>query len=355
MRRLLTALIGLALLAGAVGVGWWAGREALVPPEDPLGGVVEPVTYTVVEGRVGRSLTFTAVAEWELVPLARTVAAGTVTSVAVVDGDMVRAGDTIMAVDLRPVVVAVGSTPMFRDLADEAEGPDVAQLQSFLAAQGFYEGEIDGVFGRVLRDAIKAWQKTVGVPDDGVVRRSDLVFIDSLPARVALSTEVNVGALLSGGEQAIWLIPDEPMFRIPLTIDQRTLVPLSSPVFVSFPDGVWAAHTVAAVEQVERGQLDLILAGADGGPVCGSDCASWLSLTDRTDFRAEVVVIPETIGTVVPVAAITTGPSGEPHVTLPDGITRMVVVVESSDGLAVVAGVTVGEVLLLPFTTTQDG
>ena len=323
-------------------------------PDDPLDAVAEPVTYEVVEGRVGRSLTFTAVAEWELAPLARFSGSGTVTSVDIADGDEVAAGQQVLSVDLRPVVVAEGAVPMFRDLSVRSEGEDVAQLQELLTTLGFYDGEVDGDFGSGMRAAVRDWQDSLGLDDDGVVRRSDVIFVPSLPARVALGEDVAVGAPLSGGEQVLWLIPDSPLFRIPLAIDQRALVPLAAPVNVTYPDGVWAAQTTQAVESPEQGQLDLILEGTGGGPVCAQTCSQWLSLTGRTDFRAEVVVIPETSGQVVPVAAITTSTDGTPQVTMADGTLRNVTVVESSDGLAVVDGVEVGAQLQLPFSEAPD-
>ncbi|HDH02704.1 MAG TPA: hypothetical protein ENH15_00480, partial [Actinobacteria bacterium] len=269
-RRILGIFVVSLLLPLAVGAGWWASRQALISPQDPLAAVAERVIFEVAEGRLGRSLTFNAVAEWEQAPLAPTAAAGTVTSVGVADGDLVDIGDVVFSVDLRPVVVASGLTPMFRDLALRAEGPDVAQLQAFLAFEGLYEGELDGKFGSGTRAAVREWQDTMGVDDDGKVRRGDIVFFAELPARVALGDDVAIGVALTGGEQTLWSISDEPSFWIPLSLDQRTLVPLSSAVNVTYPDGVWAAHTVKALESPEEGQLHLTLEGVDGEPVCGA-------------------------------------------------------------------------------------
>ncbi|NOY56426.1 MAG: peptidoglycan-binding protein, partial [Actinobacteria bacterium] len=297
------------VLVGAM--GFWAGRVALVSPENPLTAPA-PLTYTVEEGQVGRSLTFTAIAHWELSPAGRNGAAGVVTSMPVTAGDEVSAGDVLYTVDLRPVVVAVGSVPAFRDMSLAAAGPDVAQLQELLVALGFLDVEPDGVFGRSTQSAVKAWQRSLGVKDDGVLGAGDVVFVPELPVRVAFADSLRVGARLSGGEEVVLTVPADPTFVIPLSPEQRSLVPLAAEVKVTYPEGVWEARVQEAVESPQMGRLDLVLGGADGGSVCGDDCAAWVGLLDQTDFRAQVVVIPDTVGPLVPISAIGTDAANEP-------------------------------------------
>jgi len=50
-----------------------------------------------------------------------------------------------------------------------AEGASVERLQTALQAAGFYDGRIDGDFGRGTRRAVQAFQRGAGLPDDGVV------------------------------------------------------------------------------------------------------------------------------------------------------------------------------------------
>jgi peptidoglycan hydrolase-like protein with peptidoglycan-binding domain len=56
-----------------------------------------------------------------------------------------------------------------RTLASGARGDDVAELQRFLAVQGFSVGTIDGVFGPVTQRAVKAFQAANGLTADGTV------------------------------------------------------------------------------------------------------------------------------------------------------------------------------------------
>lgn len=89
--------------------------------------------------------------------------------------------------------------------------------------------------------------------------------------------------------------------------------------------------------------------------MCGKACADWVSLAGRTDFGAEIVVVPETTGPVVPGAAIITDPGGGHSVRLASGDEVGVEVVESTNSLAVVTGVEVGDVVVLPYGRPEEG
>jgi len=339
--------VGLLVAAALVAAGWWAASVSLEPPKDPLGEPV-PVEYTVADGVVGRSLRLASVASWQFRDLVRNASSGVVTSVAIAPGDEVSTGDVLYSVDLRPVVVAQGATPMFRDLGLNAEGPDVEQVQELLAVLGFYDGEIDGDFGSGVRAAVRDWQAAHGLEEDGVVRRGDVVFVGSLPARVVFTEEVMVGAPLAGGEVVVRELVGDPEFGIPLSPEQRSLVPLSADVFVTYDGGVWPGRIVEAVEDELRGELRLILDAPDGGAVCGLDCAGAVPLLGESSFSTEIVVVPETEGPVVPVAGIVTSPDGSASVRMVGGEMTSVTVVAVADGLAVVEGVSAGDVILLP-------
>jgi len=352
VRRLLRVLAVLVVGAGLVAAGWWAARSALEPPSDPL-GADEPVVYEVVDGTVGRSLPFAAVAEWPMEDLARNAAMGVVTSVGVADGEVVDADDVLYSVDLRPVVVAPGVVPAFRDLTLRVEGPDVAQLQGFLSRLGFYDGEVDGSFESGTRAAVVDWQEAIGVPGDGVVRAGDLVFVPELPVRIALDEGVSVGAPLVGGEVTVRRVVGDPSFTIPLSPEQRSLVPLDADVLVSHSGGVWEARIQQVREDDALGQLSLDLEAVGGGSVCGGDCAAEVALGGMTDFSSELVVVPETAGPVVPLAAIMTAVDGSTSVTTREG--RVVVeIVAASAGLAVVDGVSVGDEIILPISGSDQ-
>ena len=64
-------------------------------------------------------------------------------------------------------VVANASTD--QDLKIGMEGDNVIQLQKWLKNQGFYTGKIDGQFGNYTEQAVKNFQKFVGIKPDGIV------------------------------------------------------------------------------------------------------------------------------------------------------------------------------------------
>lgn len=342
------SVVGMVVLVGVVAVvGFWAGRAALEPPDDPIEVVRETVVYTASEDTVGRSFSFTAVGEWELVPVGISGGGGTVTGIDVAAGDSISAGDVLFRVDLRPVVAAEGAVPMFRDLGLRSTGEDVAQLQALLTTLGLFEGEIDGSFGSSTQAGVRRWQDSLGVADDGIVRAGDVVFLASLPSRVLLAEDVVPGARLGAGEEVVLSVPDAPYFYVPLAPDQATLVPLTAEVEIVFTDGVWEGQIVRAVE-TDVNELHLEVTASDGGPVCGDVCAAWVDLSAPTSFRANIIVVPNTTGVAVPVAGIATDPGNNSFVTLADGTMVEVEVVASADGLAIVDGLSEGTDILLP-------
>ncbi len=104
-------------------------------------------------------------------------------------------GDIALRIDNRPITLAAGTTPLYRELRlvgsgerDEAgnrlghqKGFDVEQLQQFLLDSGFDDDgklEVDADFGPSTKRAVQDWQEAVGHPATGRVDRSQLVFID---------------------------------------------------------------------------------------------------------------------------------------------------------------------------------
>ena len=337
------AVVGLAALL--VAAGWWAGRTALDPPADPL-VAAEPVTYRVVTGTVGRSLRLTIVAEWQLEDLAPSSAVGTVTSVAVSDGDEVSAGDTVYTVDLRPIVAAVGAVPAFRDLSLGSQGPDVAQLQILLAEEGFYSDESDGEFGRGTLAAVRRWQESLGLNPDGVVRQQDVLFLPDLPSRVVRTESIRAGMLLSGGEVTLRRIDGDPTFWIPLSPDQRGLIPRGAEVRIFAGDVVWRGFTTDVVEA--ETELTVSVASSTTNPICAPDCRTAVPFLAPSNMDAEVVLIPDVTGPVVPLAAVQTTPEGQTVVQRVDGSRVAVQIRAVADGIAAVVGIDPGEELALP-------
>lgn len=345
--RVRPALVGWALAAMVTGaLGTWAVLRVLSPQAD----VLEAPGYTLVtaqRGTVGQALRLNTSALWEADAELANQASGTVTSVGLSDGVVAEPGAQLYTVDLRPVVVAAGVVPAFRDLSWGDRGADVAQVQAMLAALDYAPGEPDGAFDAAVDSAVRAWQRDVGVTVDGVVRRGDIVFVPSLPARLALAPEVAVGAVLTGGEPMVRVLPATPVFSIALPENQSRLVTAGMKVDITAADGRrWSAE-VTAVATDESGSPTARLGGIGGAPICTDDC-TLIPYGETMLLPSVIHVVPEIEGVTVPAAAVVTAADGRAGVVLESGEFHPVTVVAGASGMVVVEGIDDGTRVRIP-------
>jgi peptidoglycan hydrolase-like protein with peptidoglycan-binding domain len=219
-----TALIACAVVVvaavavvGALGLG---GGEEKGPSAPPRAGSVVPVTRTTltertdVDGQLGFGTE---------IPLP-VKATGTVTWLPQQGATMER-GDTLLRVDDRPVVLLYGSMPMYRDLGLTATasasdtgsgagagasepgqsdggtgaapsaspspstgtgtgagapapltGMDVLQFETNLATLGYTGFTVDERFTSATAQAVKRWQKSLGLAETGTVGVGDVIY-----------------------------------------------------------------------------------------------------------------------------------------------------------------------------------
>ncbi len=320
------------------------GRATFVPPQVAT-AADEPLTTTVTEGTVGRSLPLTVVARWDAAGAGVSAADGTLTSVAVSDGAVVAAGDVLFTVDLRPVTVLPGAVPSFRDLSAGAVGDDVAQLQRFLTATDRLvdPGRGLGTFGAATTTAVRAWQRDLGITPDGTVRAADVVFVPELPARVRVATDVEVGDRLSPGTPVVEVLAAAPGFSATLA-DGADVPPPGAAAAVGY-EGAEVDVVVADVTTDTNGYTVLHLARPDGAAVCGETCGNVPTDPGSAVYTGRQVLVPETSGPTVPLAAVRTDPEGATYVRARDGVRVPVRVVAQGGGRAVLEGVEVGTVV----------
>lgn len=348
-RRWLVAAAWLGSLVIALGAGWWAAKILSAPPPDPA-PAASTALYVVEDGEVGRVQSFIGQAEWVLQPALRAPVSGVVTTLDVAGGSEVRSGQQLLTIDLRPVVVVLGAVPAFRDLAVGVNGEDVAQLQGFLAAEGYLEAPADGEFGRATAAAVRGWQKAVGFPDDGVVHLGDVVFLSDLPTRITWAEQVAVGVTVTAGELlASSLRGQEPEIKVTLGSDQLAVVSQTGEVVVHSSDRTWPGVITDSVNGPD-GTVVLTLSAADGSSICGAECAEVFPVPGPVNLGVDFVVVPATTGPVVPVSAIQTLANGDTVVTLEDESQVSVTVRAAADGLAVVDGVGPGDSIVIPTT-----
>jgi peptidoglycan hydrolase-like protein with peptidoglycan-binding domain len=341
-------VIAIVLAAVVVGAAGWAAATVLRPADDPLDATA--FTYVTVEpGSVGSSINLNTVAEWTPTPVGSNQAAGVVTGAAVQPGDQVSQGSVLYTVNLHPVVVAQGEVPAFRAIGLDAQGADVAQLQGMLQSLGLYNGAVDGKAGSGTVQAIKAWQKSLGVPQTGTAELGDVIFVPSLPTRVSLDSKVIArGKSVSGGEEVLLGLPSAPTFVLPVTEAQAGMIPTGTQVQVTSPDGsIWDAVSTDQVADAETQTITVGLAGPDGGVICGDSCGL-VPVTGEAMLSSVIVTVPTAGGLVVPSAALVTDAGGEVAVVDEAGARLPVTVVTSARGMSVVEGVEGGTRVRVP-------
>lgn len=335
--RWLRRVVLVVVVLVAITAGWWGGRVTLAPAQSGGGPSAAPVSSTVRQASVGRTVTFNVTVSQPFSLVATNSLAGIVTAVS--PGGDVKTGDELYAVAGRGVYAVPGVTPFYRDLAPKASGPDVAELQRALAALGF-ASPTRGTFDAATGTAVKSWQKATGQPETGVVALGTVLAVPQLPGTVRLGKAIVLGAQVGGGEQAVLARGGQPSFALVLSQDQAALVPAGAQVDVRIGDVNWPA-VVSGSSVDQSGNTSLALTAPGGSQVCGDDCAS-LPADEKVTLLAVVHLVPQTSGPAVPVAALRTSADGSTYLVLGDGTLQPVTVKASGDGVAVVDGVAVG-------------
>lgn len=346
---LAAVVVGAAVLM-SFALGWWASRGVLPPRQEEVSAT--PETYTVVETTVGRSLHLNAQASRRTTPVARNRAQGTVTDVRLRSAARVKAGDVLYLVNERPVVVVQGSVPFYRDLTNGTSGRDVAQLNAFLRSVGYRAAPEGSTYTADTARAVRDWQHRLGIPRTGSVTIADVLAAPTLPATMALSPSVKPGATLTGGEEVVNAVSPTADVALVVSEQQAELVPLDGPVNVKINGKTYPAQMGTATRQ-PSGELRIPLQGKGNTPLCAAECAAAVPVGQSATVGADVVIVPNATGPTVPLRAIRTTTSGGKEVMI-GRTTRAVKVLAQANGMAVVEGISVGDVVDLPSDPSSD-
>lgn len=350
------------------GGGWWAAGTVMGTTSQRSVGLGASTTYQVKGGTVSQEISLNAIGEWSETATLLQRGEGTVTTVDVAPGDEVVNGSRLFSVDLKPIVAFEGDVPSFRTLTVGIKGPDVLQLTKGLVTLRKLRKARDA-FDETVASAVRSWQKQLGSEQTGSVEPGDVVFVPGLPRRARLADDVKVGAPLSPGDKALVLLGQAPQLRVPVDSQQRQRIPDGTKVRVRHPEGEWeGVVSGVAPEPVEDEERDggktgptggdplggetinLLLTAPDGGPICADRCAL-VPTDDERSFSVAVVLVPETSGLVVPIAALRTGADGGEFVEDSMGKRTSVKVVTEAKGMAVIEGVRSGLRVLI----TEEG
>jgi hypothetical protein len=191
-------------------------------------------------------------------------------------GAKVSRGRVLYRVNDQPVVVLYGDTPLFRPI-DKAEltGPDVLELRHNLTALGYHCYALRGdVSDACLLDALKRWQKDLGVASPGVLKPSQAMVVAG-PRRVS-----EVTAQL--GDPV-----DEPLFSISSTTKLVTL-PMSPTDAGTLHTGMPVSITLPNGSKVP-GKISAISPNVTGGGSAGVDDGDG----DSAEAKETVTILPK--------------------------------------------------------------
>lgn len=217
-------------------------------------------------------------------------------------------GSVIYQVDARPVVLFLGTLPLYRALsAGMTDGPDIKLVEENLRDLGYRGfGTPNSEFTAATATAIKKWQKKLGVDQTGVIELGDVV-VTAAPVRVSTVTATlgadAAGEVLKYTDTTRWVTAelDEDQkdlaavgAKVTLTVDGKSvpgtvtsLVPGEAPD----PNDPAADQTqtytatvsiddVAAIGAVDSGSVDVVVTSGERKGVLAVPVGALLALTE---------------------------------------------------------------------------
>src|SRR5215467_2398851 len=164
-------------------------------------------------------------------------------------GQTVSRGQTLYAVNGRPIPLFFGSTPLARQLTVGVSGDDVKELEDNLIALGYGDGlTADGNFTQADATAVKRWQAALGVAETGVVNPGEAVFLAG-PLRVS-QVKVATGASAQVGQEIIDGTSPDHVVSVNLDARKQTIAQVGAAVDVTLPNGSRARGTITYVGTV---------------------------------------------------------------------------------------------------------
>ncbi|MEU3644936.1 peptidoglycan-binding protein [Lentzea sp. NPDC034063] len=227
-------------------------------------------------------------------------AAGTVTKLPAT-GQTTELGKELYRVDDQPVVVFFGATPLFRALDTPGlKGSDVAVVMDNLAALGYSVGTRPNDAAKAeltprVVDALKKWQKALGVDQSGVLAPGRVLVLDR-PMRVG-TVKAQLGEPAT--EELFEVTPTTRLVSVQVPVSEAGVLKTDLPVTIVRPDNRAVPAKVTSVKQVattaENGgggpKTDVVVTPDNPADVEDLDTAP-VRLTITTESRTGVLTVP---------------------------------------------------------------
>ncbi len=232
-----------------------ATRNSIRELQDDLGiddtGALPRGSYVFVDGPVFVAETLvdlgTSVGQGSPVIATSTMPSGTVTDAPDV-GDILGHTDRLFVLEGNPVTLFVTDVPFYRTLSTGSIGADVQVLEETLTSLGFDANGglvVDDTFDDATREALVAWQGSIGAPLDGVLNIGEVMVTEN-PIRIA-ATHISVGSNVQPGTAIFTPSTSTSVVSVRLSASDQDLVVIGDSVIVVMPNGDREPASVTSV------------------------------------------------------------------------------------------------------------
>jgi peptidoglycan hydrolase-like protein with peptidoglycan-binding domain len=210
-------------------------------------------------------------------------------------GLTVERGQPVFRVDDRPVVLLYGPLPVYRTLAAGTRGADVRQLETNLVALGYVGITVDDDFTAATANAVKRWQRNVGLGVTGTVAPGQV--LDAAGGIRVDSYTLHVGDPAAGEVLRYTGTTRQVTARLP--IGQQQYASPGGRVQLTLPDGRSTTGTVASVGQPDAPDgggertVPVLVTAADQNAL-GTAAAQPVAVRFVADRREDALTVPVT-------------------------------------------------------------
>jgi len=281
-RWILPAILGLIAAAIAAAILWHNASTS--SSNQPAAAVTS--TATVKTTDLVETTTYDGVLTYGDTRTIKSKAMGTVTWLPAA-GAKVKQGERLYDVNEASNYLMIGKVPMYRTLQNGvADGADVKQLETDLHALGFDPDgmTIDSTFTSATTAAVEAWQKHVGVTQDGIVAPALVQFMPSELRVQSLSAQVGDSV---AAESALYSASGTGrVATVTLSASDSTVAKTGEQVSISLPNGETVPGVITSIATAAATSAST--GGGSGGGSVNQQGASSTASSSSVDVTVSV-------------------------------------------------------------------
>jgi len=281
-RWVLPTIVGLVVAAIAGAILWH--NTSTNSDNQPVAASTS--TATVKTADLVETTTYDGVLTYGDTRTIKSKAMGTVTWLPAA-GAKVKQGERLYDVNEASSYLMIGKVPMYRTLQNGvADGADIKQLETDLHALGFDPDgmTIDSTFTSATTAAVEAWQKHVGVTQDGIVTPALVQFMPSELRVQSLSAQVGDSV---AAESALYSASGTGrVATVTLSASDSTVAKTGEQVSISLPNGETVPGVISSIATAAASSAST--GGGSGGGSVNQQGASSTASSSSVDVTVSV-------------------------------------------------------------------